>query len=162
MGKYLVLRDNNEHDGHGWLFEKSDTCAGTVEKNLFTGDYSLDGYYDNKLFVIERKGSVSEFVKNISTKEGWDDFKDELQRLEEFRYPFIILEFPLSLLFSYPVGSGIPKQRWDQIRVTPQFLMKRFLEIELHFKTKIIPAEDKDHKLASSLFKRIIELYPSV
>jgi hypothetical protein len=154
---YLVLRDTGEHKGHGWIFPQTETCAGTVERNLFTGDYSLDGYYDNKIFVIERKGSVAEFVGNISQTEKWADFKDELARLEEFRFPFIICEFPYSLIETYPKGSGIPQGLWPSIRVTPQFLVKRLWEIELKFKTKIRFADRGGRDCASSLFKRIIE-----
>lgn len=158
-GKYLVLRDNNEHEGKGWLFEASESCAGTVERNLYTGDYGLEGYYDNKLFVIERKGCVSEFVQNISTKEKWDDFKQELERLEEFRWPFVVCEFPFSLLRTYPNGSNIPRRVWPHIRVKPQFLLKRVEEIWLRFKTRFIFTDTPElgREVASGLFKRVVE-----
>jgi hypothetical protein len=157
--KYLVLRDSHEKAGYGWLFEPSDNCAGTLERKLKTGDYSLDGYYDNNIFVIERKGSVAEFVGNITQKDKWDDFKKELIRLEEFKHPFIILEFPFSLLMTYPIGSNLPRGLWDKTRVKPAFILKRLLEIEIHFKTKIICAETSDNSrsVAASLFKRIVE-----
>ena len=160
--KYTVLRDTSEKDNYGWFFGETDRCAGTVEKNLYTADYSLDGYYDDKTFVIERKGSVSEFVGNITNKEKWDDFKQELQRLEEFRYPFVICEFPFSLLKSYPVGSNIPKSKWKDIRVTPQFLLKRMQEIYLHFKTQFIFTDTPElgKEIASGLFKRMTEHDP--
>jgi hypothetical protein len=98
-------------------------------RNLYTGDYSLEGYYDNKLFVIERKGSVAELVGNITQKEKWDDFKQELERLEEFRHPFVVCEFPL------PAQDLPGRQRHPEadggrsMRVKPQFLLKRLEEI---------------------------------
>lgn len=158
-GKYLVLRDTSEKEGHGWLFAEGPRCAGTVPRNLYTGDYSLEGYYDNKLFVIERKGAVSEFVGNITVKEKWDDFKQELERLEEFRYPFVICEFPFSLLKTYPVGSGIPRDRWPSIRVRPEFLLRRLEEIWVHFKTRFIFTDTPElgREVASGLFKRVVE-----
>lgn len=157
--KYLVFRDTKEHKGYGWVFDKSDQCEGTLERMLKTGDYSLDGYYENKIFVIERKGSISEFVGNITNAEKWEDFKNELVRLEEFRYPFIILEFPITHLMAFPQGSAIPRKLWHSIRIQPSFLLKRFLEIQLHFKTKIIWADNAIHgkQIAASLFKRIVE-----
>jgi hypothetical protein len=159
--KYLVLRDTSEHKNKGWVFEQGEHCLGTEPKNLFTADYSIDGHYDNKTFVIERKGAVAEFVGNISQKEKWDDFKDELHRLEEFKHPFCICEFPLSLLKTFPVGSGIPKRIWPHLRITAQFLMKRLQEIDLKFKTKFVfcdtPSLGRDY--ASGLFKRIVESY---
>lgn len=158
--KYLVLRDTGEHEGHGWTFPASDTCLGTAKRNLYSGDYSLEGYYDNKTFVIERKGSVSEFVANITQKEKWADFKDLLGRLEGFLFPFIVCEFPFSLIESYPRGSSIPPHLWDQIRVTPQYLVKRLWEIQLHFKTPILFCDRGGLAAASSLFKRIVEHGP--
>lgn len=159
---YHVFRDTSEHEGHGWWFDESPVCSGTTKKNLFTGDYSIDGFYDSKIFVIERKGKVAEFVGNITIAEKWADFKDELQRLEEFKHPFVICEFPFSLLEKYPVDSGVPKRLWKHIRVQPQFLVKRFMEINLRFKTKFIFADAGGKALASSLFKRMVEMYPDV
>lgn len=157
---YLVLRDTSEHKGKGWWFNTSESCRGTEPFNLFTGDYSLEGYYDDKTFVIERKGCVAEFVQNITQKDKWADFKDELQRLEEFRFPFIICEFPFSQLQTYPVGSTVPKNLWAKVRVSPNYLVKRFWEIQLHFKTKIIFADAGGQDVANSLFKRIVETCP--
>jgi hypothetical protein len=154
---YVVYRDSGEHDNHGWFFPESGVCAGTVEQNLWTGDYSLDGCYEDKYFIVERKGSVAELVANLTQKEKWRCFKDELQRMEEFRFPFVICEFPYSLLERYPVDSGIPKERWDDIRVTPKFLMKRLWEIQLTFKTKWLFADQGGEAAATSLFKRIME-----
>jgi len=157
--KYTVFRDNNEHDNHGWWFGPSDSCAGTIEKNLYTADYSLDGYYDDKYFVVERKGTVSEFVGNITHKEKWDDFKNELVRLEEFTHPFVICEFPLACLKSFPVDSDIPKHIWPRLRVNPNFLMKRMQEIEMHFKTKFIFCDTQSFawEYVCGLFKRVVD-----
>lgn len=160
--KYRVLRDTGEHDGHGWWFDESELCLGTVERNLYTGDYTLEGYYDNKLLVVERKGCVSEFVANLTHKEKWDDFKQELERMEEFRWPYLVLEFPMRALQSFPVGSGIPRSRWKSLRVTSHFLVKRVCEIELRFKTKIVYCDDWAcaRNYVSSLFKRVTEACP--
>lgn len=158
--RYKVLRDTSEKKGKGWLFETDEACSGTELRNLYTGDYSLEGYYDTKVFVIERKGGVAEFVANITQKEKWEDFRNELERLEEFRFPFIICEFPYSLVEQYPLESGIPKKFQYKIRVTPQFLVKRLWEIQLHFKTKILFADRGGKDAASSLFKRIKEKVP--
>lgn len=158
--KYRVLRDTGEKKGKGWKFNKSEHCSGTVLKNLYTADYSLDGFYDNKLFAIERKGSIAEFAANLTNKEKWDDFKQELERLEEFRHPYLVLEFDLSRLMQYPVGSGIPPYLWKTLRVKAPFLQRRVHEIELQFKTRVCfwGTGAKEHVL--SLFKRMIERYP--
>lgn len=157
--KYTVLRDTSEHEGYGWIFAPTDRCNGTVDKNLYTADYSIEGYYDSKQFVIERKGAVAELVQNITVKEKWADFKDELMRLEEFDKAFIICEFPLKLIKTYPVGSAIPEHLHEHIKVKPQFLLKRLEEIWLTFRTKWIFADNNElaKDIASGLFKRIVE-----
>ena len=155
--QFTVLRDTAEHENKGWIFTPTDTCLGTTERNLFTGDYSLDGYYDNKLLIIERKGNVAEFAGNLTQKDKWRNFKDELERMEEFRWPFLILEFPFSAIKSFPVDSGIPRSRWSTLRVTPQFLRLRLAQIQLHFKTKILFAGENGKDVASDIFKRVIE-----
>jgi hypothetical protein len=162
MPVYRVLRDSNEPRGHGWLFPRTETCAGTEVRNLFTADYSLDGYYDTKLFVIERKHSVAEVVQNITNKEKWDDFKQLLGRMEEFRWPFVVCEFPFSLFSTYPVGSTVPKDRWPSVRTRPPFLLMRMEEIFLHFKTRWLFCDTPDlaKQVASGLFKRVLERAP--
>ena len=85
------------------------------------------------------------------------DFKQELERLEEFKHPFVICEFPFSLLERYPEGSGIPLHSQSKLKVTPKFLIKRFFEIELRFKTKFLFTDQGGFYAARSLMKRVLE-----
>lgn len=158
--KYTVLRDTSEKDTYGWLFEPSECCLGTVERNLYTADYSLDGYYDNNFFVIERKASPAEFAANLTNKEKWDDFKQELERLEAFAHPFIFLEFTFQDVVLFPRGSGIPPYLWRKLRVSAAFFQRRLDEIDLRYKTKIRFVGKDGKRAAAGLFKRIIELCP--
>ncbi len=159
--RYTVLRDSCEKPGHGWVFPETLTCAGTVTHNLYTGDYSLPGHYQDFTFVIERKKSMSELAANLSHKEKWDDFKNELERLEKFKHSFIICEFPISCFDTFPLNSGIPERIWPKLKVTPKFFMKRLQEIQLKFKTPFLffDTPDLGMRYASGLFKRIIESY---
>lgn len=155
MEKYKVIRDTREQQG--WIFDESDTCLGTSIATLKTGDYTLEGY-EHK-FIIERKGTVGEFVGNLVVQDNWSAFKKELYRLDEFQYAFIICEFPFSLIASYPKNSGLPMRVQEKIKVKPQFILKRVEEIFIHFKTKFIFTGNKDlgKSLASGLFKRMVE-----
>lgn len=157
---YTVLRDTCEQKGHGWQFEPTERCAGTVLRNLYTADYSLEGYYDNNLLAIERKGSVVELVGNLTRKEKWPAFQDELARLDAFRWPFIVCEFPFALLAHYPSGSGLPYSVWKQIRVKPELLLKRIAEIELAHKARWVWAGPNAKEYVSSVFKRVVECVP--
>lgn len=149
MNTFAVLRDTREQKG--WHFNKSKFCEGTETTTLKTGDYTLRGLED--IFVIERKGCVAEFWGNI-----WDDrWERELERLEEFKFPFVILEFPLSQIISFPYGSTIPRSKWGKFKNKGPVFLKKFLEFQMKYKTKFILAGNKGQETALSLFKRAFE-----
>ena len=105
--KFIVIRDTREKDG--WYFKESDYCEGMVNQKLDTGDYSIQGLED--VLCIERKASVAEIANNIVD----DRFTRELDRMSEFKYKFLILEFGVEDILSFPVGSDIPKKSWNKI-----------------------------------------------
>jgi ERCC4-type nuclease len=149
--KYKVLRDTREQKG--WSFSRSENCEGTVDVKLPTGDYTLEGF--SNLFVIERKGSTGEFARNIVENR----FEEELTRLELFPHPFIILEFTAEDIVDFPKRSGIPTKQWPKLKIGPWFLLKRLVDFDIAYKTKIILAGTKGKEIAASIFKRIIERY---
>lgn len=149
--RYTVLRDTREQDG--WHFTNSVSCAGTLDVKLPTGDYTIRGF--EHVLAIERKGKSGEFARNIIEKR----FDNEMKRLEVFTHPFIILEFSAEHILSFPVNSGIPPKEWPKLRVNPWFFLKRVIELQLQYKTKIIFAGTKGKEIAASIFKRVIETY---
>ncbi len=149
--EYTVLRDTREQVGHGWIFPARSPCLGTEKATLNTGDYTLKGYED--IFIIERKGGCGEVAKNIIQQR----FIKELERLESFQAAFIVFEFEMEDVITFPANSGIPKVAWPKLKITPQFFMKQLNEYNLEFKTKIIFAGSKGKEFASSLFKRVCE-----
>lgn len=150
--KYVVLKDRREQ--LGWDFKPGSSCAGTELATLKTGDYTLRGY--ESVFAIERKMSTGELSQNITEAR----FEAELERLEGFAHPFVVCEFTMEDLCSFPNNSGIPKSRWRFLRITPQFLLKRFLDFQMKYKTKFILAGHRGEEVARSLFKRIVEHAP--
>lgn len=131
IGKYTVLRDTKEQKNF-WSFAESSECFGTVPTSLKTGDYTLKGFED--ILCIERKWSTGEFAKNINEKR----FERELDRMDCFLHSFLILEFDFHDIERFPQNSGIPKKFWPQLRVTPNYLKRRYTEIDLNHKAKII------------------------
>ncbi len=147
---YRVIRDTREQ--LGWDFSVSSACEEQIEQTLPTGDYTLVGY--EKLFVIERKGTSGEFARNIVQ----DRFDREMKRLEAFPHAFIVCEFDMLDIQNFPQNSGIPQKHWPKLRVTPQFFLMRFWELQLKYHTRIVLAGQLGGRnAASSLFKRIIE-----
>ncbi len=155
MSKYVVVRDTREKDGQGWSWNKSKYCGGTVTRKLDTGDYTIevDGNCMSDFISIERKGSVSEWAKNLTEAR----FERELERLEEIDYPWIILEFNMSDILNYPVGSGIPRYKWKYLKFKGPFILKRMTEIMIKYRTQIVLCGENGKEVASNIFKRTIE-----
>lgn len=146
---YEVVRDTREQEG--WDFVPSENCVGTFIEKLDTGDYSIRGYED--IFTIERKGKISEFVTNINEKR----FDDELKRLDEFKHPFVILEFTMDDVMNWPISAKLPPSITAKMRVSKYFLLKKINEYMVRHKAKIIFAGKYGKEFAASLFKRMVE-----
>lgn len=153
--KYTILRDTQEKANY-WNFNKSINCNGVVDKSLKTGDYTLENFED--IFSIERKASTGELSGNLTTKR----FENELKRGSKLKHFYLVLEFSLADLMRFPYGSTIPKCIWKKLRVTPQYLLKRLIELQTQYNCQVIFAGDADNAkvIAKAIFKRMAEMYP--
>jgi ERCC4-type nuclease len=155
--KFWVIRDTREKVGF-WDYPEDDRCYGTKSHKLNTGDYSVEGF--ENLLCIERKKTVSELVNNISEKR----FKDVLQRMSTYKYKFIVLEFDLTDIARFPVGSGIPKSKWGYVSyIKPAFLLRYISELCINYGIQVIFASDKNNaeKMTYSIIKRVIDNEPN-
>jgi hypothetical protein len=148
---YTVVRDTREKEDKGWIFNQSGYCAGTVERTLDTGDYTIHGY--DKHLSVERKGSVVEFAANLIQ----DRFEKELQRLHEYPWRYVILEFEMNDLIKFPEGTHIPKQRQGIMKLTGSFLLKRLIELQHQHNTPFLFCGIRGREVCSSIFKRFME-----
>jgi hypothetical protein len=150
---YRVVRDTREKKDHGWYFDATPTCEGTVRTKLDEGDYAIEGH--ENLMVIERKGSVSEWASNVMQKR----FENELQRLLGIQKVWIVLEFTMDDLIKYPYGPTVHPSVRKKTRVTGTFLLKRTIEIERDYHNiKIVFAGTNGKQVAGSIFKRMFEM----
>tara|TARA_Y100001973_G_C5158564_1_gene312237 strand:- start:842 stop:1339 length:498 start_codon:yes stop_codon:yes gene_type:complete len=156
---FTIIKDSREQEGY--TFESSNsryhTCKGMVVKKLDTGDYSIEGLEDK--LCIERKASVVEFANNV----GHDQvrFLKEIDRMKEFPYRFLILEFSLSDLMNYPNGTNIPEEDWGKLKVTNKFMLKMIMEFQLYKDIHVLFCDSKKNaKWATlSIIKRVNEIY---
>lgn len=127
----------------------------TSKKKLDTGDYSIEGM--ENIFTIERKMSVSEIATNITENR----FKDVLERLGKIPHSYLIMEFSIEDIYTFPVGSDIPKRLWDKLRVKGHYIMKILLEASINHNIHLLFCGDASNaeRTASSLIKRIYEKY---
>lgn len=123
----------------------------TANKKLDTGDYSVEGL--EHLLCIERKQSIGEFANNITESR----FKDVVERMSKFKYSFLLLEFDLEHVLSYPVGSDVPKRMWDKLRVSPAFILKHLLELQIYHNIKVIFCGNYSNAnhIATSIMRKI-------
>jgi ERCC4-type nuclease len=127
----------------------------TSRKKLDTGDYSIEGM--ESIFTIERKMSVSEIATNITENR----FKNVLDRLNKIPHAYMIMEFDVEDIYTFPVGSDVPKKMWDKLRIKGNYIMKTLLEASINHNVHILFCGDPSNaeKTAISLIKRIHDKY---
>lgn len=142
---FTIIVDTREQQP--WTFDN----YVTAKQKLDTGDYSIQGL--EHLLGIERKKSVSEFANNIVESR----FQDVIDRLSQLKYSFFLFEFDLKDVLIYPIGSTVPKKWWNNIKITPAFLMKHIIEIQLIYNINVIfcgsPANAE--KMAENILKKV-------
>jgi ERCC4-type nuclease len=145
---FIIIIDTREQQP--WHFNHYATAV----QKLDTGDYSVVGL--ENIVTIERKKSVNEFANNITEKR----FKDWVGRLSTVEFPFVLLEFSLSDILRYPIGSNIPKNMWNKIKISPNYIIKNLLELNLHYNINVILCDNHRNAehIAEQIFKRIYYL----
>lgn len=123
---FTVIIDTREQQP--WSFDHYTTAS----RKLDTGDYSIEGL--ENLLAIERKKSINEIANNIVESR----FKDVIERLSQTKYAYILLEFDLDNVLSYPIGSSLPKHMWDKVKISPSFIMKHILEWQMFHNIKVV------------------------
>jgi hypothetical protein len=123
---FTIIIDTREQQP--WSFEH----YATASRKLDTGDYSIEGLED--IVCIERKKSVSEVANNLTESR----FVDVVDRMSRFKYAFLLLEFDLAQVLSYPIGSNLPRRLWDKIKISPAFIVKHILELQLNHNIKVL------------------------
>ncbi len=160
---YTVVRDTREKLEQGWLFPKTEKCSGTIIQKLDSGDYSLAGL--EHMVSLERKGSVNEFCTNLTQDRFCAPFdplkpmdkQSELVRLQSIKYSYILLEFEMDELIKYPNIPSVPPRLRHSIRFKGAAALKKIIELEMMFNTRIVFCGKRGKDMASSIFKRVVE-----
>jgi len=147
MDDFTVIIDTREQ--LPWEF----ALHSTAKRKLDTGDYSIEGL--EHLLCIERKKSVAEIANNIAEKR----FKDVLERMNKMQYPFMLFEFDLEDVYTFPVGSDIPKKLWDNLKISSNYILKYITQIQLNYNIHILfcGGPENAEKMAVSIMKRVYE-----
>lgn len=159
-------------------FGKYDKCDGMDVGTLHTGDYTLKGYED--IVCVERKASVSEIGMNLGRKKR--AFFDEMDRMKDFHFRYLLLEFSASDVVDYPMSllddedkknyelykNGQIKKpigkRFDiveQTKLSGKYLIKSLMEISIRRDINVVFCDNKHNAfiICNSIFKRLNELF---
>ena len=149
FSNFHIIVDTREQQP--WEFEN---MVKSVSK-LDTGDYSLQGL--EHMLCIERKKSVSEVANNITESR----FKDVVARMDTFKYAFLLLEFELDDVLSYPIGSNVPKKMWEKLKITPKFILKHLIELQLLHNIKVLfcGSPSSAERMALSIMRKVYEFH---
>jgi hypothetical protein len=146
---FTIIVDTREQQP--WSFDE----YVVANKKLDTGDYSIEGL--QSFFAIERKKSINEVANNIIEPR----FKDVISRMSQLKYSFFLLEFSLTEVLHYPVGSNLPKKLWDKVKITPAFIMKHILDWQIKYNIKVLFCNNASNaeKTAKYIFKKMYLLH---
>ena len=150
--QFNILKDTREKDG-SWYFVNHRNVKLLIETKLPTGDYSIQGL--ENLLTIERKKSICELAGNFTQ----DRFKNELVRMESFKYKFIICEFDYKDVVEWPISSKLPNEKLAQIRTSSKYLMRYISEIQVIHGIQILFCGDRHTAewSASNVMRRVYE-----
>lgn len=150
--KFNVIRDTQEKKNF-WTFANYEEVEQVIDRKLPTGDYTIEGFEEN--LCIERKHNISELAKNINE----DRFERELERMNQFYYPYVLLEFGLDEVDNYPNVSCVPYKIRPKIKVRGPFIFKKLAEMSVKYQVHIIPCGHPKYaeELAMSIMKRVYE-----
>lgn len=143
---FKVIRDTREQKG--WDFEPTADCAGFTVGKLDTGDYAVEGLED---LCIERKGCVGELAGNF-TEDRWEDV---LGRMSEFKHAYIICEFEVKDVVTYPYN--MPKVARAKIKIRGPYLLKKITEAEIKYGVRFVFAGKYGKQYFMSLAKRLCQ-----
>jgi DNA excision repair protein ERCC-4 len=120
----FVIRDTREQQGWWWDAEEKFAgkirMAGTIEKALPAGDYSLLGYEDK--IIIERKAGLCELFVNMIPSPNKERFEREMDKLKDIPHKYILIESNLSKdilglsppqIFKGPPSSAVLKWLYE-------------------------------------------------
>lgn len=145
---YTIIVDTREQQP--WSFKHHSVA----NRKLDAGDYSMEGF--ENIFAIERKKSISEIANNIVESR----FVNALERLGQCKYSFLLLEFNMDKVLSYPIGSSLPKKLWEKSRITPTFLLKNILDWNIKYGINVMfcGSAGNAEQIAEYIFRRVFYL----
>jgi hypothetical protein len=149
----IILRDTREKQP--WDFEWYNEVKKVEVCTVKVGDYTLKGYED--LVAIERKRSTGELAINFGKKRK--QFLAEMEKMRDYKWRYVICEFPRVHLLRFPEDSGIPKRDWKYLRMNAGYINKTVNDLTEKYGVTFLfcqsPYEAQDE--AIKIFQTVID-----
>ncbi len=147
----IIIRDTREKENFGWDFP----CE-VKNKKLDTGDYTIQGMETS--IIIERKHSPVEIGMNLGV--DVKRFEKELVRLKEFSMAYLVCEFPLSSLLSFPKNCNIPTAKLAKVKTTGKFLTSSLSSLCKKYEVELIYTNGREDAISKvwDIFQLAYEL----
>lgn len=152
MEGFRIVSDTRER--MPWKFIRRKPVLDIVERALETGDYSIEGLED--ILSIERKRNTAEIAANLQE----DRFYRELSRLAAMPHAYVVCEFTLADVMSFPRNSGIPPSKWRRLRMKPPNLLRLLVSAMTTYGVPFVLAGTHGREVALSIMKRVHEQRP--
>lgn len=151
----IILQDTREKQP--WSFVSYDNCTAQKTQHLDEGDYTIEEI--PLLISIERKKSVTELANNLGRK--YSQFQNEMDRLQKYRFRYVLCEFTQEQMLIYPTGSKLPKRLFRKIRMSGKFLQHRVNELIDKYGIEFIFCENRfeAQEKAMQLLLKAKEIY---
>jgi ERCC4-type nuclease len=151
MSKPLIIADSREQKPYD--YPETETFAGTKVEKVAAGDYSIEGL-EHKIF-IDRKLSTAELAKNIVE----DRFHRLLEKAKEYEYKFLLLEFDLEDIYTFPINSQMPRWQQKRCRISPAFLESFITRIMTDYGIHVVFTgnHEQGEKICYSILKNILK-----
>lgn len=151
--RFNVIRDTQEKKNF-WTFANYAEVEQVIDCHLPTGDYTIEGLEDN--LCIERKHNISELAKNITEAR----FERELKRMQDFYYPYLILEFGLDDVYNYPFVDSVHPIAKKKAKIRGPYIFKKLAEMTADYQIHLIPCGHPKYaeNMVISIMKRVYEI----
>lgn len=141
-----------------WDFEGDDDFEDVIYEKLDAGDYAIKGI--EKLCVIERKATADELLNNFFSKAQRTRIYAEIDRLQEYKYKFIVIEEDLLDLMhpdSYYYNKSGKNKGSNKIPIA--VVISNLTDIMLQHGVHVIFAGARGQAFSKGILLRVHELY---
>ena len=73
--------------------------------------------------------------------------------------PAVSVEFDLDDVYRYPRIPDVPKKLWEKIKVSPKFIIKCLIELQVYYNIQVVFCGDHENaeRLALSIMKKVYQ-----